>query len=320
MPRSSSSKIGNIDVLQAIERSSNPYFAILAGDILNSPNDLAEAARQFSFGSKTGIDLPGEICGNIPSDLETNPTGVYSFSIGQHTLVVTPLQTSIMLSSLVNGGKIFKPKIVELFIGKEPIRGHELISGNYHFPYQESLGLIGIDFPLFSASDAEQQKSLVRRMPSEVKKEIFLPIEIQKILVEGMRLVVEHTQKESLKSLSRLYRSSPNAISNYVELKHQVIGKTSTAESVENIDLELQEGTNIYTHVWFGGVAYDKNVEQGDHEHQFLFRDSSGNPELVVVVYLRYGGYGKEAAPVAAQVAKKWKEIKAQNKMVMMPE
>lgn len=310
MPRSLSSKIGNIDVLKAIERSSNPYFALLAGDVLNSPNDLANAARLFSFGSRTGIDLPGEICGNIPNDLETNRTGLHSFSIGQHTLVVTPLQTSVMLSSLFNGGKVFKPKIVELLVGKEPRRGQELIAGKYHFPYQEGLGLVGIDFPLFSASDAEQQKSIIKRIPTEVKREIFLPSEIQKILFEGMRLVVERTQGESLASLSRLYRSSPKAISDYVELKPQFIGKTSTSESVENIDLELEEGTNIYTHVWFGGVSYDKDISENGQQHQFLFRDPSGAPELVVVVYLRYGGYGKEAAPVAAQVAKKWKEIK----------
>lgn len=310
MPRSLSSKIGDIDVLKALERSSNPYFALLAGDLMDSPDDLARAARQFSFGSKTGIDLPGEISGNIPNDLKTNRTGVHSFSIGQHTLVVTPLQTSVMLSAMVNGGKILKPKIVDLFVGKDPKRGQELIAGNFHFPYQESLGLVGIDFPLFSVSDAEHQKSLIKRVPSEVKSEIFLPTEIQRILIEGMRLVVERTQGESLSSLTKLYKNAPGAIKDYVELKRQFVGKTSTAESVENIDLELDNGTNIYTHVWFGGVAYDKDILESDHKHQFLFRDSAGTPELVVVVYLRYGGYGKEAAPVAAQVAKKWKEIK----------
>jgi len=36
-------------------------------------------------------------------------------------------------------------------------------------------------------------------------------------------------------------------------------------------------------------------------------------PELVVVVYLKYGDYGKEAAPLAAQVIKKWREINEKN-------
>ncbi len=309
MPRSLSARIGQIDVLKALERSSNPYFALLAGDILHSPDDLANTARQFSFGSKTGIDLPGEIAGNIPNDLNTNRTGLHSFSIGQHTLVVTPLQTSIMLSSLVNGGNILKPKIVRMTVGKEPKRGRELIAGHCHFPYQEALELIGIDFPLFSATDAEQQKSLARQTPVDIKRTIFIPDEVKKILVEGMRLVVDRTQSESLFSLKKLYHKAPEAIQDYINLKSQLIGKTSTAESVENIDLELEEGTNIYTHVWFGGISYEQDMKSSGGE-SFMFCDAQGKPELVVVVYLRYGGYGKEAAPVAAQVAKKWKEIK----------
>lgn len=315
MPRSLSAKIGHIDVLKALERSSNPYFALLAGDILHSPNDLADTARQFSFGSKTGINLPGEISGNIPNDLDTNRTGVHSFSIGQHTLVVTPLQTSIMLSALVNGGKVLTPKIVRMSIGKEPKRGGELMAGNYRFPYQEALELIGIDFPLFSAADAGQQKSLVKQPPTDIKRTIFLPTEVHRILLEGMRLVVERTQSDSLFSLAKLYNKAPEAIRDYVDLKKQLIGKTSTAESVENIDLEQDTGTNIYTHVWFGGIAYDQDMQSSNTDtQQFLFRDPEGKPELVVVVYLRYGGYGKEAAPVAAQVAKRWKEIKSKQK------
>jgi cell division protein FtsI/penicillin-binding protein 2 len=313
LPRSIMTKIGKLDVVKALEMSSNPYFSILAGDVLESPEDLANAARLFSYGSRTGLDLPGEIEGIIPTDLEHNRTGLYSFAIGQHTLVVTPLQTSIMLSALANGGKVFKPKIVEMQVGKEPQRGRELAAGYRHFPYEESLGMVGIDFPLFVAADAEKQLSLIKRVPAEVVRTIFLPEEIKKILIEGMCRVVVRSHGESISSISRLYRKCPSAISDYVELKHQLIGKTSTAESIENIDLDRIEGTNIYTHVWFGGIAYDSNVVDEKH-HRFIFQDTAGKPELVVVVYLRYGGYGKEAAPIAAQVAKKWKEIKEKNK------
>jgi len=308
LPRSLIPKIGKLDVVRALEMSSNPYFALLAGEVLHSPEDLANAARNFSFGSRTGIDLPGEIQGKVPDDLESNRTGLYSFAIGQHTLIVTPLQTSIMLSAIANGGKVLKPKIVDMMAGREPKRGRELVSGYQHFPYQEMLGLIGLDFPIFVATDAEQQGSLLTRIPTEIKNNIFLPDEIRRILLDGMCGVVSRSHGESLGSLVRLYRSDPRAISDYVQLKNQLIGKTSTAESIENIDLDLEKGTNIYTHVWFGGITYSQDVVDSK-EHQFVFRDSFGDPELVVVVYLRYGGYGKEAAPLAAQVAKKWKEI-----------
>lgn len=310
MPRSLSAKLGELDVLKALEVSSNPYFALLAGDVLGSPEDLADAARQFSYGSRTGIDLPGEICGNIPDDLDHNRTGLHSFSIGQHTLVATPLQTGTMLSALANGGTIYKPKIIGSLVGKTPNRGLELSSeqANGQFPYQQQLALVGIDFPLFIQPDANQDENLIEEIPSQTKREVFLPEKIQSILLEAMCRVVERTQRDSLASLSRLYRRHPEAVNDYVALKKQFIGKTSTSESVENIDLDLDNGTNIYTHVWFGGISYETDLFD-DKGHQFIFHNSVGSPELVVVVYLRYGGYGKEAAPVAAQIAKKWKEI-----------
>lgn len=309
LPRSAMGEIGEIDLLKALETSSNPYFALLAGDILDSPEDLSKAAKLFSFGNRTGVDLPGEIPGNVPEDLLSNRTGLYSFSIGQHTLIVSPLQTSVMLSSIANGGKVLKPKIVGMMVGKEPKRGKELAANSKFFPYEQELSFIGIDFPLFIAADAEQQKSLIQHMPTEIQDEIFLPEAIQKTLLNGMSRVVAKTHNESLKSLSRLYSHAPEAIEDYVELKYQLLGKTSTAESIENIDLDRNEGTNLYTHVWFGGIVYDREVVD-KKSHHFLFQDANGKAELVVVVYLRYGGYGKEAAPVAAQVAKKWREIK----------
>ncbi|MEI8366342.1 MAG: penicillin-binding transpeptidase domain-containing protein [Parachlamydiaceae bacterium] len=309
MPRSLSANLGKIDVLRALEVSSNPYFALLAGDVLENPEDLADAARKFSYGSRTGIDLPGEIGGNIPDDLDYNRTGLHSFSIGQHTLVATPIQTGIMLSALANGGNVYKPKIVGSLAGKAPTRGEELTSGHRNFPWQEELGWVGIDFPLFIGADTEQDESLVQEIPPQIKREVFLPEKIQAILLEAMCRVVERTQRDSLMSLSRLYRNHPEAISDYIELKKQFIGKTSTSESVENMDLDLNGGTNIYTHVWFGGISYEKDI-YNDDGHKFVFHNAMGSPELVVVVYLRYGGYGKEAAPVAAQIANKWKEIK----------
>ncbi len=312
LPRSATANIGKTDLLKALEMSSNPYFALLAGDILKSPSDLLSAARKFSYGMRTGIDLPGEIAGSMPNDVEVNRTGLYSLAIGQHTLVVTPLQTTVMLATLANGGKVLKPKIVEMMIGKEPQRGHELLAGNQYFPFQDSLQLVDLDFPLFIAADAEQQKSLLKPVPTVIQQHIFLPDAIRRILLDSMCKVVARTHGESLKSLSKLYKNHPDAISDYVEFKYQLMGKTSSAESIENIDLDLKKGTNIYTHVWFGGIVYEQDILD-QKEQRFLFRNSFGTPELIVVVYLRYGGYGKEGGPVAAQLAKKWREIKAKN-------
>jgi len=300
---------GRMDLIRALEVSSNPYFSILAGDHLENPGDLKQAAEKFGFGSRTGINLPGEIAGKLPNDIKENRTGLYSMAIGQHSLVVTPLQTAVMLAAIANHGKIVTPKIVRLTAGKQPMPTNSEIPLLPSFPYQESLSLVGIDFPLFTATFANNRKNFIKEVPTEIKKKLFMPEKVRKILLKGLHAAVQRTCQESLLSLQKLYKEHPDAIKELTSLKNQLLGKTSTSESVERIDLDLKEGTNIYTHVWFGCISCDQTEMEGN-KSKFIFRDEFGKPELIVVVYLRYGGYGKEAAPVAAQIVKKWREIK----------
>jgi len=110
---------GKLNVVKAIERSSNIYFSILAGDLLKSPRTLVDTATSFGLGEKTGIDLPGEYKGSVPTDVLHNKTALYAFAIGQHSLVATPLQAAVLFSTLANGGKVVKPQIVKLSAGKE---------------------------------------------------------------------------------------------------------------------------------------------------------------------------------------------------------
>lgn len=299
IPRSHLYNLGHMDLMKAFETSSNSYFSLLASDVIKDPEDLANAAKMFSFGSKTGIDLPGEIAGKVPDDLSRNQTGLYATAIGQHSLIVTPLQTSLMLASIANGGKIFKPQIVHMLAGNIPNRDESLLNPPAKFPYQASLALLGIDFPLFGLNAKEMKKNEVERIQPLIASQITFPESIRTILLKSMHKVVLRTQAESLWSLSKLYANHPEAISDYIDLKNQLIGKTSTAESMERIDMDEKEGINLYTHVWFGGIAFENDVNF-----------SYNHPELVVIVYLRYGAFGKEAAPLAAQIVKKWREIK----------
>lgn len=299
LPRSQMSHIGPIDIVKALEASSNPYFALLASEYLNDPQDLVDAAREFSYGSRTGIDLPGELAGILPKDLHTNRTGLYAFAIGQHSMIVTPLQTAVMLSALANGGKVLKPKIVSCTAGRQYDMGFESIPSLPIFPHQEDLQAVGIDFPLFTASLKGDEMSSVTNIQAVVKRQLFMPAVVRSMLLQAMRRMVYRTQAEGMASLRRLYAGHPEALADYTALKEEIVGKSSTSEVVERIDLDFDHGVNIYTHVWFGGIAF---------EH--VFHDRFDKPELVVVIYLRYGGFGKEAAPLAAQVVKKWRDIK----------
>jgi len=312
IPRSLSTNIGKLDIVTALERSSNPYFALLAGDVFSDIEDLADAARKFSYGDKTGIDLPMEITGKVPDDLKENKTGLYSMSIGQHTLVVTPLQTAVMLSAIANGGKVLQPKIIHLSVGKLPERD-EIFQFSPPFKYRESYSSVGLDFPLFTAANAQTDKSVIRAYPTIIKRELFLPDQVRRILLEGMKRVVERSGQLAIGSLQALYKNHPEAIGDFVTYCSDLAGKTSTAESVESIDLDIKQGTNKYNHLWFGGISFENNDPK---EKTFIFKDKFGKPELVVVIYLRYGAYGKDTIPLATQIIGKWREIKERNRRI----
>jgi cell division protein FtsI/penicillin-binding protein 2 len=295
IPRSSQNHLGQLDLVTAIEKSSNPYFALLAMDFIKHPNDLIESAKQFSFGEKTGIELPGEISGKLPKDLETNPTGLYATAIGQHTLVVTPLQTTVFLSSIANKGRLLKPQILKCRAGKSSTELDE-IPELARYPLDSALNLAGIDFPLFTPLiDLDSINPVVFTKP-ELKRSVYMPDPIRRILLEGMKRVVNKTISDSLFQLSKIYNAHPELIASFIDVRPTLVGKTSTSESLERLNLDEPNERPLYTHVWFGGLSF---------EDEYLRK-----PELVVVVYLRYGGYGKEAAPIAAQLIKKYREIK----------
>ena len=303
------SNVGEIDIIGALEHSSNPYFSLLAGDYLEDPMQLAYTAEQLSFGKPTGIDLPYELGGRIPNDIDFNKTGLYSMANGQHTLVVTPLQTCMMLATLANGGRVFKPNIISLSAGNLPRRGEGFLQWRPVDKFCSNLQIAGLDFPLYSNMVPYDEKQQVKKWTAEVKTEIQVPPLVRNVLFEGMRRVMNRQTTRGLGSLTRLYHKEPEAIDAFVGLKKELIGKTSTAESMENLNLDLYRGTNRYNHVWFGGISFDRELDA----EGFLSRDQKGKPELVVVVFLRYGSFGKEAAPIAAQVVKKWREIKARH-------
>lgn len=281
IPKSLSKNIGTIDLLRAMETSSNPYFSLLAAEFLKDPNDLAIAARDFGYGEKTGIQLPMEVRGNVPSDCATNKTGIYSFAIGQHTLLTTPLQSANMLSCIANGGHLLQPKIAKFIIGRDPPFEQKNLNKMGAFAYQAPLSLVGIDFPLFLKTIDISSENAIVDVPTQEIRPVFLPKDIQTTLLEGLKRVSGHIRPPLM-------------------LSDQFVGKTSTAESQERIGLGLGHPTTIYNHTWFGGIAFQEPFKQ-----PFCFK----SPELVVVVYLRYGSYGREVAPIASKMVQKWREI-----------
>ncbi|MFC5526739.1 penicillin-binding protein 2 [Rhodanobacter ginsengisoli] len=109
---------GTVDMVRAIQKSTNTYFYKLAVDM--GIDRLSHWMSRFSFGSKTGIDLIGESEGILPSREwkaahsrqpwypgETVITG-----IGQGYWGVTPLQLAHAVATLAGHGVPYLPRLV----------------------------------------------------------------------------------------------------------------------------------------------------------------------------------------------------------------
>lgn len=300
IPRSQHSGIGQVNLQEALETSSNPYFALLAGDVLDSPNDFLEAAALFSFGEKTGIDLPGETKGLLPNDLEINKTGLYAFAIGQHSLVSTPLQAAIMLSTIANKGNVLKPNIVMLQAGKELAHHNCDILFKRQYPYKDILNKVGINLPIFTKPILATEDSSIERNLLQIKRTIFLPDSIRECLLESLSKAIHGSRGTAKCGSIRSFSKRPEMLKDYSEMSSFMVGKTSTAEVRERVDMS-EDGVYMVNHIGFGAISFEDSKESNNPFE---------NPELVVIVYLKYGDFGKEAAPIAAQIIKKWKEIK----------
>lgn len=294
MPRSSYS-MGQLDLMGAIEQSSNIYFSILAGDFLDDVLDLTKSASAFGLGEKTGIDLPGEYKGLVPLDVLNNKSGLYSLAIGQHSLVVTPLQTAVMFSAIANGGKVLKPQIIKLSAGKQCATTEEQLFFQNEFPYKSALGQMGLSFPLFTETIRDDALSYIRYRKPEVKATLPLEKEVRSYLIQSLHKVTNGSKGLARPSaINKLYHD-PLAFNNYLSLQPRLIGKTGTAEILHRQSVDPTTPAALDKHVWFVGISF--------------LDDALEKPDLVVAVYLRFGSSGKEGAPLAARIVQRWREI-----------
>lgn len=125
---------GLVNMRDAIAVSSNVYFYTIGGGLEDQkglgPTRLKNYLQLFGWGSKTGINLPGEAEGLIP-DAEWKKKVIgegwwdgdtYYLSIGQGYLLTTPLQVASSFVPIANGGTRYKPQMVKEILAKEKSR------------------------------------------------------------------------------------------------------------------------------------------------------------------------------------------------------
>ncbi len=116
---------GMTNVKKAIAESVNTFFYYIGGGYQDFTglglDGLIKYSHLFGLGEKTGIDLPGERQGFVPSrewkeTVKDEPWYIgdtYHFAIGQGDVIVTPLQVANYTVALANGGTLYRPHLVK---------------------------------------------------------------------------------------------------------------------------------------------------------------------------------------------------------------
>lgn len=116
---------------KAIAESVNTYFYTVGGGLDSFKGlgieKLESWARKLGFGEKTGIDIPGETDGFLPTPdwkLKVKKEAwyigdTYHAAIGQGDILVTPLQIAQITSTIANGGTFYEPRLVNSLMNSD---------------------------------------------------------------------------------------------------------------------------------------------------------------------------------------------------------
>jgi penicillin-binding protein 2 len=137
---------GQTDARKAIAESVNTYFYYLGGGYQDFQGlgieRMMNYFKIFGLGKQTGIDLPGEENGFLPSkewkEEKKNEMwyigDTYHVAIGQGDLLVTPLQVAYYTTFFANGGQFYRPHLLKAMISPEgkqiEIPDNNLIGGS----------------------------------------------------------------------------------------------------------------------------------------------------------------------------------------------
>ncbi|GAB5467116.1 MAG: penicillin-binding protein 2 [Rhodospirillales bacterium] len=109
---------GHMDMVESLKQSCDVYFYEMARKV--GIARIAAMARKLGLGAPTGLDLPGERGGVIPTkDWKLKNVGkpwqigeTLVAAIGQGFVLSTPVQLAVMTARLVNGGKAVVPRLM----------------------------------------------------------------------------------------------------------------------------------------------------------------------------------------------------------------
>ncbi|MGA2652380.1 MAG: penicillin-binding protein 2 [Terracidiphilus sp.] len=212
-------KHGAVDIHNAIPYSCDTYYYQL-GDKLGIDR-IAKYATEFGYGQKTGIDLPGEQAGLMPSAPwkmknyhdRWRADETLDVAIGQGAVEATPIQLARIIGGIASGGHMVRPHVV-------------------------SSGQLPEDF----------RKGLLDSFPGSGQVDLPIDPENWQIITDGMYQVTQpglyHTAGgEHLEGIDFGGKTGTAQV-----MSHQALDKTS-------------KGHETNPNVWFVGVTPTRNPE-----------------------------------------------------------
>lgn len=258
--------------------SDDYYYQIGEGFWINTNDDddnaIQDTSEQFGFGTATGIELPSESRGYVPTperrqERHNNQPEIFpnpdwrsgdniTLAIGQNDLTVTPLQLANAYAALANGGTMFNPNIVasvrESGLTAEDGEGEVLLKFEPRIAYE------------FEIPEEVATRILAGLLAVPTKDDVFLS--------DGARLQNGGTAFQAFAEIE------------FPHDKWPVAGKTGTSERDNQADNALFAG--------YGPVDLRTNL--GPEQTRRL-------PSRVGVAVLEEAGFGsRSAAPLIAKL------------------
>jgi len=272
---------GRVSYMRAIALSCDIYFYKIGGGFEEEGLEglgidrMAEYAKALGYGQVSGIELPGEAEGLVPTRAWKRVTlsenwslgDSYIAAMGQGFVLSTPLQVLLSAAIVANDGVYMQPTLVHEIQDSE---------GNVIQPFKPKVKWDITKDPLITIFDENG-------ISTEEKKTV--EPWVLDLTQQGMRMAVTEGTAE------RPFRDFEI---NGEEI--QLAGKTGTAEYCDNVAQEknLCQPGNWPTHSWYVGY--------GPYE----------DPEIAVVAFVYNGGEGASvAAPIVRKIMEAYFELKA---------
>jgi penicillin-binding protein 2 len=120
---------GHLALFGALAESCDVYYYTMGAEYLGIER-IVDFSRRYGLGELTGIDIPGESSGILPSPSWKTKTynsrwqggDTVNMSIGQGYWAVTPIQMANVVSMIVNEGTVYKPHILKEV--RDPVTGN----------------------------------------------------------------------------------------------------------------------------------------------------------------------------------------------------